>query len=252
MSKLIKGDGSPLLSVDTYEAEAIALNQKVPSPPYSGRKEKTSYFNDPSVSSWNLPVVEKIEDISEKLEDLKAKLARLEREAYEKGFEQGQKDGLALEKSKTEEMARQMDKLFKGLRDLKPQIYSESEGELLKLAFLVVRKIVGEEVKTNPEVIGNTIRTAFKFLVDKRKVKIIINPDDMEDVRRIMPDLSKLSKGGSFQLTEDHSIEKGGCILETGFGRVNATIDDQIKNLEEEIEQEYFSAGRKSHEALSG
>ena len=64
----------------------------------------------------------------------------------------------------------------------------------------------------------------------------------MEEVRRILPDLSKLTKGGHFQLIEDRSVERGGCVLETGFGRVNCLIDDQFAILEEEIEKQYKAA----------
>lgn len=192
-----------------------------------------------SVSSWNFPVVEKEDEDPGQKEDVKTRLARLEKEAYEKGFEQGQRDGLALEKSKMEELGKQLEALFTGLRDLKPQIYSESEGEVLKLAMMIARKIIHEEIKTDKQIIVHTIRAALSFLVDKRELKIKISPEDMEEVRRILPDLSKLARGGHFQLAEDHAVDRGGCILETGFGSINATIADQLNMLEEEIENHY-------------
>ena len=80
-----------------------------------------------------------------------------------------------------------------------------------------------------------------EFLVDKRKVKIILNPDDMESVKRLLPDMAKIARGGKFQLIEDHSITRGGCFLETGFGKINATIEDQLEMLENEIAQQFMS-----------
>ena len=193
--------------------------------------------NDSSVMSWNLPAIEKEDPTMQ--EDFKTKISRLEREAYEKGFAQGQRDGLDLEKSKLEEMGKQYEALLTGLRDLKVNIFRDSEGEILRLVELIVKKIIGEEIKTGEPVIRHSIRTAAKFLTDKRKVQIIINPDDMEEVKKMLPDLSRLTKGGNFQLTEDPSIGKGGCMLETGFGRVNATIDDQLDEIIKVIEKEY-------------
>jgi flagellar biosynthesis/type III secretory pathway protein FliH len=239
LSKILKDENPSMFTISSFKAESIKPWQASKSSPVMKKQIPSPYDQNSSVSSWSFPVIEKEDEDSGEKEDLKTKLARLEKEAYEKGFEQGQRDGLALEKSKMEEFGKQLETLFTGLRDLKPLIYSESEGEILKLAIMIARKIIHEEIKTDNRVIVNTIKSALSFLVDKRKLKILINPDDMEEVRSILPDLSRLTKGGHFQLTEDHTIDKGGCILETGFGRINATIVDQLSMLEEEIENRY-------------
>jgi len=174
-------------------------------------------------------------------EDPREKRVRLEKEAYEKGFEQGRKDGLALEKRQMEEKGKQLDALLSEISQLKRRICSESEGELLKLSILIAKRIIREEVKIDSHIIGKTIHSALKYLVDKSHIRILISPDDMEEVRQILPDLAILTKGGQFQLIEDNAIERGGCILETGFGRINATIEDELGMVEKEIEQEFKS-----------
>jgi len=198
---LIKKEDNPLYRIESFEAEEM---------------------------SQDLP----------KEEDLKERLARIEKEAYEKGFEQGRRDGLSLEKKLMEEKARQLETLFSTLRDLKAEIYDETEQELLTLSISLARKIIGEEVKINKGIIGNTIRAAAKFLADKHHIRIQLNPDDMEEVKRLLPDIAAMTRGGKFQLIEDHAITKGGCLMETGFGSINATIEDQMGELEKLIEQE--------------
>lgn len=169
------------------------------------------------------------------------RLARLEREAYEKGFEQGQKDGLALEKRQMEEKGKQLETLFTEIGQLKARLFVEAEKEVLRLSTAVAKKIIREEIKTNGEIIGQTIRHALQFAGDKSVLKLSINPDDMAEVRNILPDLASLTKSGKFQVIEDKGIGKGGCRLETGFGSINATIDDQLSELEKEIDREYVS-----------
>ena len=221
---------SPLFNIDSFQTEDTSPEKDQTSPaPLITVKD--------SVMSWSLPAIEKEDPTVQ--EDFKTKIARLEKEAYEKGFAQGQNDGLDLEKSKLEEMGKQYEALLIKLRDLKVNIFRDSEGEMLKLIELIVKKVIGEEIKTDETVIRHSIRTAAKYLTDKRKVQIIINPEDMEEVKKMLPDLLKLSKGGNFQITEDPSVGKGGCMLETGFGQVNATIDDQIDEIIKVIDQEY-------------
>ncbi len=231
MSKEPKEIFTPLFNIDSFQTDEIVLEDSANSSDTIFRRD------DSSVTSWCLPVIEE-EDPTIK-EDFKARIARLEREAYEKGFAQGQRDGLDLEKSKLEEMGRQYEALLAELRDLKAHIFHDSEGEMLRIIQLIVKKIIGEEIKINDSIIKHSIKTASKFLTDKRKVRIIINPDDMEEVKKMLPDLARLSKGGHFQLTEDSSVVKGGCVLETGFGRINATIDDQIDEIIKVVDKEY-------------
>lgn len=229
-----RDDYSPLFNVETFNTDKR--------PPEGSQPFDSAPKVNDSVMSWDLPVVEREDSVSE--EDFKTKIARLEREAYKEGFAQGQRDGLDLEKSKMEEMGRQYEALLTELRDLKIHIFRDSEGEMLKLIELVLKKIIGEEIKTGEAIIRHCIKSAAKFLTDKRKVRIIINPEDMEEVKKMLPDLSRLTKGGNFQLTEDPAIGKGGCMLETGFGRVNATIDDQLDEIIKVINKEYLMITR--------
>ena len=183
-------------------------------------------------------------------ESFQEKVARIEKEAYQKGFEQGQRDGLSLEKKQMEEKAKQLETLFSGLNDLKPHIYHETEAELLKLSVLIAKKIIREEIKADRGVIRNTIQAVLKSLVDKQHIKILLSPGDMEEVRKLLPELAAQTKGGQFQLVEDNSLEPGGCILETGFGRINATIEDQLGELEKEIKETFQSTHVGSHGTL--
>ena len=243
LSKTHEEDYSPLFSIEDFEAEAIEPSQPSPPPPTKKNNGPDLFEEDSSVSAWCLPAMEK-EEFSLESEDFKTKVARIEKEAYEKGFEQGQNDGLAIEQTRLDEMGRQLEDIFRELRDLKIQIYDESEVELLKLALIIAKKIIGEEIKTNEKIIAGSIKSALKFLTDKRKVRIIVNPEDIEETKRMLPDLSRLTKGGNFQLTENNTVERGGCILETGFGKINATIDDQLKGLEEVISREFQSRAK--------
>jgi flagellar assembly protein FliH len=214
LSNLIKGDGQSILCIEAFEAEDV---------------------------SDHLP--------SE--EDFQERLARLEKEAYEKGFEQGQRDGLALEKRQMEEKGRQLEKIMAEINGFKARLYSEGEQDLLKLCTLAAKTIIRQEVRTHPGIIGNTIRATLEYLVDKSMICIHISPDDMDEVRRVLPDLSSLTRGGKFQLMEDNAIKAGGCIIETGFGRINATIEDQLAMLETIIQHEFETGKSISSDLIS-
>ena len=230
LSKLIKGEEETLLSIKTFKADEIGNDQQNRSVSYNNNQVQLPL----SKASSAFPHLEK-------KENTKDKLARLEKEAYEKGFLQGQKDGLDLEKKQMKEKGRQFETLFSELSGLKARIHSETGEELLKLSVLLAKRIIKEEVKTDMHIIRRTTRSALKFVAEKSNIRILIHPDDMEAVKELLPELSAVNKRAEFQIIEDNAIEKGGCILETGFGKINATIADQLAILEKEIDQEFRS-----------
>lgn len=239
MSSIIKEFENLFLEVESFEAEEICEDADEISLPDDGECVELPICGPLRKQSRGLDTVQRSEqDLEEEPEDVETRLARLEREAYEKGFAQGQKGGLALEERQIEEKGKQLEALFSEISDLRAQIYTEAEEELLKMSLLIAKKIIGQEIETNPQIIGRTIRSAMKYLVDKNHVRILINPEDMEEVRRVLPEIAGLTRGGKFQVVEDHAIKRGGCVLESRFGRINATLDDQIEMLEKEIDEE--------------
>jgi flagellar assembly protein FliH len=171
------------------------------------------------------------------VESVQERLARLEREAYEKGFEQGQKDGLSLGEKRVQETVGQMEALLRAMTGLKKQVYDEAEAELLRLSVEIARQIIRREVNTDPSVVTRAIRAAFEYLGDQNQVRISVSPEDMKEVQKVLPDLAQLHRLEGFELMEDRAVARGGCILETGFGRINGTIEDQLAMLKEELER---------------
>lgn len=180
----------------------------------------------------------------EETESAEERLARLEREAYEKGFEQGRKDGLELENKQIEEQRQQMEVLFTELRSLKPSLFREAEQEAVILSSRIARRIVREEIHTDPALIRRTVQAAFDFVADRSRLAVNVHPEDMEEIRRILPELASMTEGGSFQVKEDEAVDRGGCVLETGFGTIRATVSAQLSVIDKAIEQA-FMAGKE-------
>lgn len=179
-------------------------------------------------------------------EDLQERIARLEREAYEKGFAQGQKDGRDLEGRQLKEMTKHLDTLLDALGGLKEQIYKETEKEMVRLSVAIAEKITRSELRAGSYHIEETIRAAMRFLVDTSHVRIRISPEDMEDVSKLVPSVAVDTKAGRIEIMEDHAVQRGGCVLQTGFGNVNATVEDQMAMVVKEIERVLNSEGKTS------
>jgi flagellar assembly protein FliH len=225
LSNLIKRETHPQVKIRSFEVEEVSQQ----GPWLSGGCPGGPTGSAMSVTRGAAP--------AQPVESVQERLARLEREAYEKGFEQGQKDGLSLGEKRVQETMGQMAALLRAMTGLKKQVYDEAEAELLQLSVEIARQIIRREVTTDPSVVTRAVRTAFKYLGDQSHVRISVNPADMKEVQRLLPDLAQLHRLEGFELVEDAAVERGGCILETGFGRINGSIEDQLAMLKEELER---------------
>ncbi|OAG28165.1 FliH/SctL family protein [Thermodesulfatator autotrophicus] len=164
--------------------------------------------------------------------EISKKIAHLEQEAYEKGFAQGQKDGAALGKKQYETLTHRLSALLSSIE-------REIEGHVLALEpqlFLMVKTIVSEiirhEVSLNPEVIKTSLREALSHVVDQTRVKIHLNPDDMEFIEDIMFSVKEeFSRLKDFEIVPDTNVGRGGCILETDFGLIDATLERRFREV---------------------
>jgi flagellar biosynthesis/type III secretory pathway protein FliH len=160
------------------------------------------------------------------------KIDRLEQEAYEKGFAQGEKDGFELGEKKANKVIENIEKLLKEISRFKKDVLKEYEKEILDLIFAVVEKIVYHEVRRDDTAIKESIFDALEMAVEKSKVIFNVNPDDYEYVEKLRPDLFRNNKDiKSIVVTSDPAVSRGGCFLETHRGNIDATIESKLEKI---------------------
>lgn len=236
MSRYVSPDQTPAFQLESFDTEEAHPSQE------ASEEGKTRCIRIPFCGNRPRPLPKQEEVKPEPAtlpteEEIRERVAGLEKEAYEKGFAQGRKDGLALEAKQMEQKGREVQALLDSLAGLKEQIYREAEAEIVKLSLAIAKKILRNEVAAGHHRMDEIIRCAMKYLVDASHLKIRVSPDDMEEVQRIVPSLASVARANRIQVVEDRVIERGGCLLETGFGSVNATLQDQLGVLEEELDR---------------
>jgi type III secretion protein L len=92
---------------------------------------------------------------------------------------------------------------------------------------------LGEEIKLMPERIVDIVLQALKPVTEHRKIKIYANKEDLEILEKEKPKIKELLKEvESLSILERGDVEKGGCIIETEAGIINAQLENQWKALE--------------------
>ena len=109
-------------------------------------------------------------------------------------------------------------------------IYMAAEEESVNLAIAIAEKILQNEVQTNKDTLRNIVTAALKKVVDHKKITIRCSKQDCETLKEHIPELLKINDHfQTLKLEEDATIERGGCVVETEFGDIDARIDKQLK-----------------------
>ena len=169
------------------------------------------------------------------------KIALLERDAYEKGFAQGKKDGFELGRKRAQKAVDRIEGLLNQLARLKEDILRRYEKEILELIFEISKKITYLHAESDNRVLRGTILNALQLAVEKSEVILKINPEEMDYVEQLRPELfSKFQGLKSIIVTPDPAIGRGGCYLETPYGAVDAGIDTRLEKIRECLEETFM------------
>lgn len=157
-------------------------------------------------------------------------VADLRAEARQEGFDEGKAEGEA-------QAARYVEEALVKLNEIAiafPAAVKRNEEKLVSLALEIAKKIIQDEIALQPEIVQRTVETALRRVSDLDQVLVKVNPLDLDLIlpkadrfRAIVPDVQNFAIEGS------HTIERGGCMIETASGSINATLHAQIGIIEE-------------------
>ena len=155
-------------------------------------------------------------------------LQKIKDKAYDKAYEKGYKEGLSTASTEINAKQQILVKMIEQLAYPLKQCGEKTEQELLELAFAISRQIVRRELKQDPTQLIAIIRDALTQLpVGAKDIQILLHPDDAAIIKEVLT-IDTNSPDSRWQLVEEPSMEKGGCLLKTDNSNVDASVDRQI------------------------
>ena len=163
---------------------------------------------------------------------LEKRIAERERDATEKGRAEAQQ----LFSQQLIEQRQQLIALQEGilgaLKDSIPGVVRDCETHVAALALEVARKLI-DGMPVSAEMIEAAISTAMRQVEESSHYTIFINPADLELLQSASASILGANDTRKITVTASNEISRGGCIVETPFGRVDArreTKFDLLKN----------------------
>jgi flagellar assembly protein FliH len=132
------------------------------------------------------------------------------------------------------------------LKAEKSEFASLLEKAALDLGFSLAKKIIARELQADSEAVANIVRNAVQQVMDCDHVRVRVNPQDFDYLRTLHADMEQyLSRDAKLELKSDASIERGGCLIETENGMLDARLSSQLETLYAKL-KESGSAGIES------
>ncbi len=193
------------------------------------------------IRAYQFPVLDSVEDGLEGLgrhgsnkqhQTLEQKLENAECQAYEQGYQQGREQTLQLEKARSEPFLEMLTKARSTLENHRRIIRNASARDAVTIAMAMADRMIKHEIRHNSGLSKTIMRNAITMAAGHDQIKVRINPLDHETVRSMAEqELSEAEFNTKIEIVQDRNVQRGGCLIETAFGVIDARIDQQLSTL---------------------
>lgn len=175
--------------------------------------------------------------------EAEARVEQLEKAAYDKGFQKGEAEGRKVGEEALAEKISHASQVIVAVKGERQRICFRYKKDILALVLAMVEQLVNHEVSVNHRVIEKCLHKALGFVVDNSQVVARLHPEDFLRIKdEVMENPLFLDKAGRVELMEDPAISQGGCLLETTFGEIDATLENCKEKLVQAVEQSFLAA----------
>jgi flagellar assembly protein FliH len=157
----------------------------------------------------------------------------------EAAFEEGFAAGVAQAQSQLDGPASALAAAADQLQALRADAATSVEADAVDLALRIAEQALGAAVAVDPELVVEAVRGALRRLVERDRVLILVNPDDLELVRdhasRLVGELGGIEH---CEVQGERRVRPGGAIVRTSEGEVDATLETKLARAREVLEHE--------------
>ncbi len=154
-------------------------------------------------------------------------------QAYEEGFAAG----VAQAQAQLDGPSGALAAAAEQLQSMRADAADSVEADAVDLALRVAEQAIGAALAVDRELVVEAVRGALRRLVERDRVLIFVNPDDLEVVRdhaaRLVGELGGIEH---CEVQAERRVRPGGAIVRTAEGEVDATLETKLREvLEHEL-----------------
>jgi flagellar assembly protein FliH len=161
-----------------------------------------------------------------------AEADRIRSEARHAGHAEGFAAGRAEALAEMQPTVAAAAEVLSAVRELEASHADRVEAQSVELSVRIAEKVVAGAVEVAPERLLDVVRGALRTMIERERVTALVNPADVALLREAMPDLD---------VHEERRVARGGAIIRTSYGEVDAQLDSKLALAREAIVEELSS-----------
>ena len=253
-------EGESPNEVRSFELDELNIQDSSMRRGFTYDSENARNFDQANVTKAKEGVKELLKDALDKAKRQSLEIrAHAKKEGHDEGYNDGFKKGEEAAKEEFSPFLETIQGLIADLTVFRKNMYDKGEREMIEMVVGLAKKVIHFEFSTRDDAVQEMIRLAVQSVLDRESMVIKINPADKGYAESFRPELHHLFSEIKNITFEAHSgVERGGCVVETNFGVVDARMDklgeqmDRILNLAPPPPDELVSASNLQEDSATG
>jgi len=167
--------------------------------------------------------------IADVLSAVRAEAEQIRAQAWAAGESEGRAAGLAAARTDAQPALAALSASAQAISELRDQVVAELEQDAVEMALRLAEQILAGVLSVEPERVIDVARNALRHLTERRRVTLVVHPDDLDLVSDCVVQLqSELGGIEHLGVQADRRIARGGAVARTDTGDIDAGIDTQL------------------------
>lgn len=136
----------------------------------------------------------------------------------------------AIEEGNAEGLARWLDAITAANEEYN-RVQREAERDMVTLAFHIARRLIGHSIDVEPMLIRDLVGASLQAARGRRQIVVKVHPEDLPTLESARMKLQQDLDCTHLHFEAFGEIERGGCLIETEAGRIDARIETRLDTL---------------------
>ncbi len=154
--------------------------------------------------------------------------ARL-KQARETGYREGESAGRRAAEAELRPVAERMTRSLEELAALRPVLMAQAEASLTKLSVAIAQRILHREITLDSDALAGIVKAALDQVQIQEVRRVRVHPGQVAALRAA---LEQNPAARSVEVHADASLGRGGMVVETSRGKLDASVDTQLAEIE--------------------
>lgn len=142
------------------------------------------------------------------------------------------RDELADLHDENDRLSQRLDEVVRSMETLRARMLAASEPELVRLAVAVAERVVGHELRTDPDTVVGWAREAVETLATLEGLTVTVSPDVASQVS---PSQWERGLAAPHTVSVDASLPEGSCAVRAGASAVRTGAADRLGAVRESL-----------------